>query len=76
MGSACLEMLAFVDVQDSTYKYYEVILIDPEHNAIRRVSTSIPPSPLFCRRAPHVVQCTVFKTLIQTAYVSLLVTGS
>ena len=24
--------------QDSTYKYYEVILIDPEHNAIRRVS--------------------------------------
>merc|ERR1712232_663413 len=22
--------------QDSTYKYYEIILIDPEHNAIRR----------------------------------------
>ena len=24
-------------LQDSTYKYYEIILIDPEHNAIRRV---------------------------------------
>ena len=28
-------------LQDSTYKYFEVILIDPEHNAIRKVSISI-----------------------------------
>ena len=27
--------------QDSTYKYYEVILIDPEHNAVRRVSPTL-----------------------------------
>ncbi len=32
-----------VSVQDSTYKYYEIILIDPEHNAIRRVSF-LPPN--------------------------------
>jgi ribosomal protein L15E len=32
-------------LQDSTYKYYEIILIDPEHNAIRRVS-SLPHAPL------------------------------
>lgn len=30
-----------VIMQDSTYKYYEVILVDPQHNAIRRVSCSI-----------------------------------
>ncbi len=24
-------------MQDSTYKYFEVILVDPQHNAIRRV---------------------------------------
>ena len=24
-------------VQDSTYKYFEVVLVDPQHNAIRRV---------------------------------------
>lgn len=24
-------------MQDSTYKFFEVILIDPHHNAIRRV---------------------------------------
>ena len=27
-------------LQDSTYKYFEVILIDPEHNAIRKVGVS------------------------------------
>jgi hypothetical protein len=35
----------FFMLQDSTYKYYEIILIDPEHNAIRRVS-SLPHAPL------------------------------
>ena len=24
-------------LQDSTYKYFEIILIDPQHNAVRRV---------------------------------------
>jgi ribosomal protein L15E len=35
-------------VQDSTYKYFEVILVDPEHNAIRRVSTVHLPLLLVC----------------------------
>lgn len=27
-------------LQDSTYKYFEVILVDPMHNAVRNVSTN------------------------------------
>lgn len=34
-------MSVLVLAQDSTYKFFEVILVDPFHNAIRRVS-SIP----------------------------------
>lgn len=34
-------LVASACVQDSTYKYFEVILVDPEHNAIRRVRCSI-----------------------------------
>ena len=30
--------------QDSTYKYFEVVLVDPQHNAIRRVRPLPPPS--------------------------------
>ena len=40
LKSSVLIKHAIADVrclQDSTYKYYEIILIDPEHNAIRRV---------------------------------------
>ena len=29
-------------LQDSTYKYYEVIMVDPAHNAIRNVSRDAP----------------------------------
>lgn len=36
----CIMPLNLSLPQDSTYKYYEVILIDPQHNAIRRVSIS------------------------------------
>jgi hypothetical protein len=25
-------------MQDSTYKYFEIILVDPQHNAVRNVS--------------------------------------
>ena len=32
-GPACAELLV---CQDSTYKYFEVILVDPHHKAIRR----------------------------------------
>ncbi len=28
--------------QDSTYKYFEVVLVDPHHNAIRRVRAPKP----------------------------------
>lgn len=31
-------MRAFHIPQDSTYKYFEVIMVDPAHNAIRNVS--------------------------------------
>ena len=30
--------------QDSTYKYYEVVLVDPAHSAVRNVR----PPPLLC----------------------------
>lgn len=29
--------------QDSTYKYFEVILVDPQHNAVRNVSAAAGP---------------------------------
>ena len=35
-------------VQDSTYKYFEVILVDPEHNAVRRVRCSMLLDPPLC----------------------------
>lgn len=28
--------------QDSTYKYFEIVMIDPMHNAIRKVSSLLP----------------------------------
>ena len=37
---ACLTFKGW-SAQDSTYKYFEVVLVDPQHNAIRRV----PPPP-------------------------------
>lgn len=40
-GGFCLPFqFTLSSLQDSTYKYFEVILIDPEHNAIRKVSIS------------------------------------
>lgn len=31
-------MLLLLLLQDSTYKYFEVIMVDPNHNAVRNVS--------------------------------------
>jgi large subunit ribosomal protein L15e len=31
--------------QDSTYKYFEIVMIDPMHNAIRKVSSLLPACP-------------------------------
>lgn len=39
-------------LQDSTYKYFEVVLVDPEHNAIRRVR--LPLESFFFRAPPCV----------------------
>ncbi len=49
-------ILVACELQDSTYKYFEVILIDPEHTAIRKVSTLSATSHLRC---PH-----AFATLV------------
>lgn len=29
--------------QDSTYKYYEVVMVDPAHTAIKKVRLNFPP---------------------------------
>ena len=42
--------------QDSTYKYFEVILVDPQHKAIRN-----DPRINWIVNAVHKVSCTAFK---------------
>ena len=32
-------MISMLFLQDSTYKYFEIILVDPHHTAIRKVCT-------------------------------------
>src|SRR6266480_6006744 len=46
--------------QDSTYKYYEVILVDPEHKAIRRdprINWIVNPVHKVCMRASSPIYC-------------------
>lgn len=39
-------------LQDSTYKYYEIILIDIQHKVVRQVCAREEPLSGFCLRAP------------------------
>ena len=38
---ACCLLLGLCLLQDSTYKYFEVILVDPQHNAVRNVRNAV-----------------------------------
>jgi hypothetical protein len=44
-------LLLLLLLQDSTYKYFEVIMVDPNHNAVRNVSGDSAHSRVCCSAA-------------------------
>jgi ribosomal protein L15E len=51
--------------QDSTYKYFEIILVDPQHKAIRRdprINWIVNPVHKVCQEAKHMQHCKLIPT--------------